>query len=90
MDWAQEEMTHLSCLQKQQDLIESCWEEMIQWEFQNIEELETNEAHEAFKAAVVSSLNEFLLNVSINQVKVSVNFDLWSWPENMPLRDTSQ
>ena len=29
MNWAQKEMTHLSHLQKQQDLIESCWEEMI-------------------------------------------------------------
>ena len=46
-------------------------------------------AHETSEAAVVSSLNEFLLNMSSDQVEVSVDFDLWSWPENVPLRDTS-
>ena len=90
MNWAQEEMTCLSCLQKQQDLIESHWEEMIQCEFQNIEELEANEAHKASEAAVVPFLNEFLLNVLSDQVEVPVDFDLWSWPENVPLRGTSQ
>ena len=62
---------------------------MIQHEFQNIKELETDEAHETSEAAVVPSLNEFLLNMSSNQVEVSVDFDLWSWPENVPFRDTS-
>ena len=63
---------------------------MIQQEFQNIEELRADEAHEASEAAAVSSLNEFLLNVSSIQVKISVDFDLWSWPENVPSEDTSQ
>ena len=62
---------------------------MIQCEFQNIEELKINEAHETSEAAVVPSLNEFLLNVSFNQIKVSVDFDLWFWPENMSSKDTS-
>ena len=76
MNWAQEEMTQLSRLQKQQDLIESYWEEMIQWEFQNIKELETDKAHEASKAAVVPSLNEFSLNMLSDQIEVPVDFDL--------------
>ena len=62
---------------------------MIQHEFQNIKELETDEACETSEAAVVPSLNEFLLNVSSDQVKVSVNFDLWFWPENMSPESTS-
>ena len=90
VNWAQEEMTCLSRLQKQQDLIKSCWEEMIQCEFQNIEELKVSEAHEASEAAVVPFLNKFLLNMSFNQIKISVDFDLWSWPENVSFRDTSQ
>ena len=49
---------------------------MIQCEFQNIEELKTDKAHETSEAAVVPSLNKFLLNVSSDQVKVSVDFDL--------------
>ena len=89
MDWAQEEMTCLSHLQKQQDLIESCWEKMIQQKFQNIEELKINKAHEISEAVVVSSLNKFLLNMLSDQVKIPVNFDPWFWPENVPLRDTS-
>ena len=63
---------------------------MIQCEFQNIKELKADKAHETSKAAVMSSLNKFLLNVSSDQVKVPVDFDLWSWPENVPSEDTSQ
>ena len=63
---------------------------MVQHEFQNIEELETNEAHRASEAAVMSSLNKFLLNMLFNQVKVPVDFDPWSWPENVPSEGTSQ
>ena len=48
---------------------------MIWCEFQNIEELKADEAHEASEVTVVPSLNEFLLNVSSDQVKVSVDFD---------------
>ena len=48
---------------------------MIQQKFQNIKELKANKAHETSEAAVVSSLNKFLLNVLSNQIKVSVNFN---------------
>ena len=48
---------------------------MIYCEFQNIKELETNEACETSEATVMSSLNEFLLDVSSDQMKISVNFD---------------
>ena len=49
---------------------------MIQCEFQNIEELKADKAHETSKTTVMPSLNEFLLNMLSDQVKVSVNFDL--------------
>ena len=48
---------------------------MIQCEFQNIKELEVNEACKTSEAAGVSSLNEFLLNVSSDQIKVPVDFN---------------
>ena len=48
---------------------------MIQHEFQNIKELETNEAYETSETADVSSLNKFLLNMLSDQVKISVDFD---------------
>ena len=70
--------------------MESHWDEMVWCEFQNIEELEADEAHEASEVTVVPSLNEFLLNVSSDQVKVPVDFDLWSWPESVPPRGASQ
>ena len=56
--------------------MKSCWDEMVQCEFQNIEELKADEAHEASEVTVVPSLNEFLLNVSSDQVEVPVDFDL--------------
>ena len=77
-------------LQKQSDLMESCWEEMIQQELQNIEELEADEAREAFETAMMSSLNNFLLNVSSDQIEVSMKFDSAYWPENVPFEGTSQ
>ena len=49
---------------------------MIQCEFQNIKELKVNEAHKTSETAVVPFLNEFLLNMSFNQIEVSVDFDL--------------
>ena len=70
--------------------MESCWDEMVQREFQNIEELEANEAREASEAAVVPSLDKFLLNVLSDQVEVPVDFGPWSWPENVPPGGTSQ
>ena len=63
-------------LQKQLDLIKSCWEEIIWWKLQNIEELETNETKQASETVAVSSLNDFLLNMLFNQVKVLMKFDL--------------
>ena len=48
---------------------------MIQQELQNIEELEINEAKQAFKTTAVSSLNDFLLNMLFNQVKVLMKFN---------------
>ena len=49
---------------------------MIQHEFQNIENLKADKAHETSEAAVVPSLNKFLLNMLSDQVKVSVDFNL--------------
>ena len=51
---------------------------MIQCEFQNIKELETDKAHKISETAAMSSLNKFLLNVLSDQIKVSVDFDPWS------------
>ena len=62
---------------------------MIQYEFQNIKELKVNKAHETSETAVVPFLNEFLLNILSNQIKVPVDFNLWSWSENMSFKDTS-
>ena len=80
----------LVCLQKQSDLIESCWEEMIWQKLQNIEELETDEAREASETAIVSSLNDFLLNMLSDQIKVLLKFDSAYWSKNVPFKDTSQ
>ena len=63
---------------------------MIQCKVQNIKKLEADEAYEASEAAGVPSLDKFLLNVSSDQVKVPADFDLQSWPENVPSEDTSQ
>ena len=48
---------------------------MIHCEFQNIKELETNEACETSEATVMSYLNEFLLNISSDQIKIPVKFN---------------
>ena len=48
---------------------------MIQCEFQNIEKLETDEAHKTFKTAIMSSLNKFFLNISFNYVEILMNFN---------------
>ena len=62
---------------------------MIHYEFQNIKKLEANKAVRASEISTVSSLNEFLLNISSNQVEVPVNFNSQSWSENVSSRDTS-
>ena len=48
---------------------------MIWQKLQNIEELKINEVKEAFKTAAVSSLNDFLLNILFNQIKVLIKFN---------------
>ena len=79
----------VSWLQWQSDLIESHWDEMIQCEFQNIKELKVSEVCETSETAVMSFLNKFLLNMSSDQIEVSVNFDSWFWSENVSSKDTS-
>ena len=69
MDRAQAEMARLSRLQKQQNILETRWEEMVRREFQNIEELEADEAR-ASSEATIPSLDDFLLNVSFDHVEV--------------------
>ena len=63
---------------------------MIQHKFQNIKELKANKAHKVSETVDMSFLNEFLLNMLFNQIKVLMKFDPWSWPENVPSEDTSQ
>ena len=58
-----EMMTQLIYLQKQSDLIKSCWEEIIWWKLQNIEKLKITETKKTSEIAAVSSLNNFLLNM---------------------------
>ena len=48
---------------------------MIYYEFQNIKKHETDKAARASETSTVPSLNEFLLNISFNQVEISVNFN---------------
>ena len=48
---------------------------MIQQKFQNIEELKVNKAQKVSKTVTVSFLNDFLLNVLFNQIKVLMKFD---------------
>ena len=50
---------------------------MIQQKFQNIKKLKINKAKEAFKTVTMSSLNKLLLNMSFNQIKVSIKFNLF-------------
>ena len=63
---------------------------MIQHKLQNIKELETDKAHKTFKTTIVPFLNEFLINLLSDPVEVVVDFDSWSWPENVPSEDASQ
>ena len=85
------EMTaQLIHLQKQLNLMKSHWEEMVQQKLQNIEELKVNEVREASETATVSSLNDFLLNVLFNQVKVLMKFNPAYWSENISFKGTSQ
>ena len=70
--------------------MKSCWEEMIWQKLQNIKELETNEAKQASKTATVLSLNNFLLNILSDQIKVLIKFDPAYWSENALFKSTSQ
>ena len=62
---------------------------MIWCEFQNIEKLEVDKAHKASKTATVSSLNEFLLNILSDQMKILMNFDSFFWSDNLSAEDSS-
>ena len=48
---------------------------MIQQKFQNIEELKADEAQKASETATISFLNNFLLIMLFNQIKVSMKFN---------------
>ena len=48
---------------------------MIQQELQNIEELKIIKIKETSETVTVSSLNDFLLNMLFNQIKVLMKFD---------------
>ncbi len=58
-------------LQKQQELIESRWEDMVRREFKDIEELEEDERHRTAE----SSINDLLLNVGSEQLEIPPDFD---------------
>ncbi len=64
-------LTKAARLQKQQELIESRWENMMRREFKNIEELEKNERRQTTE----SSINDLLLNVDFEQLEISSDFD---------------
>ena len=66
-----ETLTKAAHLQKQQELIESRWENMMQRKFKNIEELKKNECHRTTE----SSINDLLLNVGFKQLEISSDFD---------------
>ena len=67
----QETYAKAARLQKQQELVESRWEEMVRREFQNIEELEEDERRQAAE----SSIDNLLLNVGSEQLEVPPDFD---------------
>ena len=48
---------------------------MIQQKFQNIEELKADKVQKVSETAIVSSLNDFLLNVLFNLVEVLMKFN---------------
>ncbi len=66
-----ETLTKAARLQKQQELIESRWENMMRRKFKNIEELEKNERHRTIE----SSINDLLLNVDFEQLEIPSDFD---------------
>ncbi len=66
-----ETLTKAAHLQKQQELIESYWKNMMRRKFKNIEELKKNEHHQMIKLFI----NDLLLNVDFKQLKISSDFD---------------
>ena len=48
---------------------------MIQQKFQNIEELEADKVQKASETAIMSSLDDFLLNVLSDQIEVLMKFN---------------
>ena len=83
-------LTKTVWLQQQQELIESHWEEMIWQKFQNIKELEVNKSQKTSETAIMSSLNNFLLNVLSDQIEVLMKFNPVYWSENALFKSTSQ
>ena len=91
--WAelQETMARIDHLCKQYDLIQLCKSDMIWRKFQNIKELKTDDVKWASRVSLMSSLNDFLLNVSSDWIDLSVNFNSLLWSEHGPVaEDTSQ
>ena len=66
-----ETLTKAAHLQKQQELIESHWKNMMQRKFKNIEEFEKNER----RWTTESSISDLLLNVDFKQLEISSDFD---------------
>jgi len=58
-------------LQKQQELIESRWEDMVRREFKDIEELEEDERRQMAE----SSISDLLLNVGSEQLEIPPDLD---------------
>ena len=66
-----ETLTRAAHLQKQQELIESRWKNMMRRKFKNIEELEKNE----HRRTIESSINDLLFNVDFEQLEIPSDFD---------------
>ncbi len=66
-----ETLTKAARLQKQQELIEFHWKNMMQRKFKNIKELKKNER----RWTTESSISDLLLNVDFEQLKISSDFN---------------
>ncbi len=58
-------------LQKQQELIESHWKNMMQRKFKDIKELKKNECCQIIK----SFIDDLLLNIDFKQLEISSDFN---------------
>ncbi len=64
-------MIKVTHLQKQQELIESCWKNMMWQKFKNIEELKKNECHQMIELFI----SDLFLNIDFKQLKISSDFN---------------